>query len=698
MKSLRRSLVNKDPPAGNVRISTPLSLPSVSKPPSALLPPSKVIKAVQSYRSQAPQELSFSKGDFFHVIREVDRGASQWYEAHNPMSGARGLVPRNMFEEFGKANAACVLPPRAFLLPTHSPYSQSIGTVAAGPRNALATAPRISTQLPSPQGKQTYYAIVMHDFAAERPDELDARAGEAITIVAQSNREWFVGKPIGKLGRPGLIPISFVEMRDPASGQPVDDIMALLDRGEIPQVEEWKKAMNHYKAASIPLGVIDDPSYGPVPNSPFAPQGPQPFRDSNNPAPYPSPPSSVGPPEPLQSEPAPPQMDVLQEDAPISLLPEGVLFSADVGSFHFENGEYWFRINAVFQPEDPNGGGPLPALQLVLFRVYDDFYDFQITLLDTFPVEAGRASPPNNPDQPPARILPYMPGPVPSVDAIITAERCSELDEYVRNLTMLREIGSEDVLRHELIRSFFSPRSGDAEVEIDPVLQPPEVAMQQEEEQYAEHMRSLSVADRQQDDERYYEQDQGYGGRSSQYEQEQEYGRSSQYERQDGYGRSNGHERAPSRTNGARSRQESQPRMPSPSSLQRGASPMPPNARQQAAEQSQWDGYSQYSEGARPASRTSGSNANAPPISALNPQSAYVKIKIFDRATDDLIAIRVPPRVTHRQLMEKVRERLGNEVAVLRYRNSMTGKFDELEEEELRHWLETADKLVLYAD
>ncbi|KZW04385.1 hypothetical protein EXIGLDRAFT_828262 [Exidia glandulosa HHB12029] len=697
MKSLRRSLVNKDPPAGNVRISTPLSLPSVSKPPSALLPPSKVIKAVQSYRSQAPQELSFTKGDFFHVIRDVDRGASQWYEAHNPMSGARGLVPRNMFEEFGKANAA-----------------QSIGTVAAGPRNALSmpAAPRPGAgQPPSPQGKQTYYAIVMHDFAAERPDELDARAGEAITIVAQSNREWFVGKPIGKLGRPGLIPISFVEMRDPATGQPVDDIMALLDRGEIPLVEEWKKAMNQYKAASIPLGVIDDPSYGPVPNSPFAPQGPQ-SRDSNgNPAPYPSPPSSVGPPEPLQSEPVPPpQMEAPQEDSPTSLLPEGILFSADVGSFHFENGEYWFRINAVFQPEDPNGGDPLPALQLVLFRVYDDFYDFQITLLDTFPVEAGRAPPPNNPDQPPSRILPYMPGPVPSVDAIITAERCTELDEYVRNLTMLRDIGAEHILRHELMRSFFSPRSGDAEVEIDPVLQPPEVGLQEEEEQYADQMRALSVADRQTEEERGYDDryydDQGYGGRSSQYEQDQGYGRSSQYERQDGYGRSSGHERAPSRSNGARSRQDSQPRMPSPSSLQRGSSPMPPNARQQAAEQSQWDGYSQYSEGntngyggsVRPTSRTSGSNLNAPPISNSNPQAAYVKIKIFNRGSDDLIAIRVPPRVTHRQLLDKVRERLGNNVTALRYRNSMTGQFDELEEDELHHWLDTADKLVLYAN
>ena len=113
MKSLRRSLVSRDqqPSAAdrNVRISTPVSLPAVGKPPSALMPPTKVIKAVQSFRSTAPQELSFTKGDFFHVVREVDRGSQQYFEAHNPMTGSRGLVPRDLFEEFGKADTGCAL-------------------------------------------------------------------------------------------------------------------------------------------------------------------------------------------------------------------------------------------------------------------------------------------------------------------------------------------------------------------------------------------------------------------------------------------------------------------------------------------------------------------------------------------------------------------------------------------------------------
>ena len=34
------------------------------------------------------------------------------------------------------------------------------------------------------------YAIVQYDFAAERPDELDAKKGEPIVVIAQSNHEW----------------------------------------------------------------------------------------------------------------------------------------------------------------------------------------------------------------------------------------------------------------------------------------------------------------------------------------------------------------------------------------------------------------------------------------------------------------------------------------------------------------------------
>lgn len=76
-----------------------------------------------------------------------------------------------------------------------------------------------------------------------------------------------------------------------------------------------------------------------------------------------------------------------------------------------------------------------------------------------------------------------------------------------------------------------------------------------------------------------------------------------------------------------------------------------------------------------------------------------MKIKIFDRVADDLIAIRVHPRVTHAELMDKVQARLGGEVANLKYRDSLTNMFVGLDsDEELRAWIEGTDKHVLFAD
>jgi len=101
MKSLRRSFNNKQD-IHAPQISTPI--PALSKPPSAIQPPKKVIRALNDHRAQAPNQLSFQKGDFFHVVNDDDGG--DWYEANNPITGARGLVPKAKFEAFNKGNAA----------------------------------------------------------------------------------------------------------------------------------------------------------------------------------------------------------------------------------------------------------------------------------------------------------------------------------------------------------------------------------------------------------------------------------------------------------------------------------------------------------------------------------------------------------------------------------------------------------------
>lgn len=103
---------------------------------------------------------------------------------------------------------------------------------------------------------QPLYGIVLYDFQAERSDELDAKAGEPIIVIAQSNLEWFVAKPIGRLGGPGLIPVSFVEIRDAVTGRTINNVGDLMQTSAapIPKVEEWKKMTQGYEATSIPLG------------------------------------------------------------------------------------------------------------------------------------------------------------------------------------------------------------------------------------------------------------------------------------------------------------------------------------------------------------------------------------------------------------------------------------------------------------
>ena len=86
---------------------SPQTLPTLSKPVSAVVPPKKVIRALAGHRPTAPQELSFAKGDFFYVIRDVvHANGNEYYEAHNPVTGARGLVPKALFEGFDKSNTA----------------------------------------------------------------------------------------------------------------------------------------------------------------------------------------------------------------------------------------------------------------------------------------------------------------------------------------------------------------------------------------------------------------------------------------------------------------------------------------------------------------------------------------------------------------------------------------------------------------
>ncbi|KAI9365516.1 hypothetical protein DFJ73DRAFT_619593 [Zopfochytrium polystomum] len=61
-------------------------------------PPTKVVKAMDSYAARFPNELSFERGDFFYVVKETD----YYYEVVNPLHKVRGNVPKEFFEGLEK--------------------------------------------------------------------------------------------------------------------------------------------------------------------------------------------------------------------------------------------------------------------------------------------------------------------------------------------------------------------------------------------------------------------------------------------------------------------------------------------------------------------------------------------------------------------------------------------------------------------
>ncbi|KAG1443206.1 hypothetical protein G6F56_010760 [Rhizopus delemar] len=252
---------------------------------------------------------------------------------------------------------------------------------------------------------QPLYGLVMYDFKAERSDELDAKAGEAIIVMAQSNSEWYVAKPIGRLGGPGLIPVSFVDIRDAATGRTVENHPAQ----SFQKVEDWKKKSQGYEEGSIPLE-----------------HQMQDMRIT----------------EEEEEE------DLYDDYFAEKKVEEGsTVVSAHVDSYILEADQYWFIVFARLM----NGK------HRILYRLYEDFYDFHVNFLQEFPLEAGKK------DQ--KRILPFMPGPVDNVDNEITEERSKSLSTYCSELLRLPSYLSESIWVQEQL---FGIHEGDVETETDP--------------------------------------------------------------------------------------------------------------------------------------------------------------------------------------------------------------------------------------
>ncbi|KAG0197761.1 bud emergence protein 1 [Mortierella sp. GBA30] len=444
MQNLRRSLQNKSSSGG-------LS----PRAPAALAPPRKVIKALYDYNSQQNEELSFTKGDFFHVVGNEDD--EDWYEAFNPVTGARGYVPVTYFqileknqrnssqslEDAGNDSGSFTDPVAAHNLgqPQQQQQHHSFQQQHHHHQPSAQAAP---PQKPLPKC-QPLYGIVLYDFGAERPDELDAKVGDAILVIAQSNEEWYVAKPIGRLGGPGLIPVSFVEIRDMVTGKPINVQEMLRQTGTaIPRVEEWKKqAMDQNTGPTIQQlknkmsrdmksqQQQRDPAMRRLPSQDLDANRRMTGRDDFSSA------RSTGAAS-IRSNGNGDYESIHSNNDTDSFQ----IVNASVESFHYEDDQYWFTVRVELASGATRN----------LFRLYEDFYNFHIALLEEFPVESGRVG-----DQP--RILPFMPIPLQVVNDAVSASRRADLDGYVQDLCRL----PARITQHPLVERLFAVREGDTE-------------------------------------------------------------------------------------------------------------------------------------------------------------------------------------------------------------------------------------------
>lgn len=647
LKDFRRSLNKDRTSGGRPGGAAPAQFMGVKNAVS-IQPPKMVIRATRDYRSRAPQELSFNKGDFFHVLND-DSANPDWLEATNPATNARGLVPTSYFDILHKGGGRHGAPP-----------------IPLGGNGVGGSQQDTSAEASSGLVKQNggYYAVVKFDFVAERADELEATAGEPIIVIAQSNFEWFVAKPIGRLGGPGLIPVTFVELKNVVTGQRVENVDELIAQGVIPKVEEWKKQTADYKKNTIPLGRLDFPNgTGPAAGGPYMGE------PSSSTSPQ-VPPKDFGTFSPTMADPSaasavpelPPGMP------PGEPLPTGIVTSAQVDSFHYEQGDYWFRIQATHisghSPSAPSTAPTAPAGEerdLILYRLYEDFYEFQIALLDHFPAEAGREVQTNG--QPSERILPLMPGPLDQVDDYVTSQRRHDLDTYINELCALPEY----ITRSELVRLFFEPRPGD-HCTVQPLPDTSEGARTARTSAGA-----LAAINGESNGTSKYAEDAPVGPSSRGVDELRgqlgniNVGSSAD---QQNTSRSDGHSGSEGR-NSASAKQTSVIRKPTTDSFD--------------------------SRGSSMHAGTSSGGATTPAA----PSPAFIKIKIFNRSTEDLVAIRVPPSVTFAALLEKVKDRLGHDINVLRYKEYDSGPNVMMrlsDDDDLQDFLATGDKLQLYAD
>ncbi|KAJ1883476.1 bud emergence protein 1 [Coemansia sp. RSA 1722] len=273
---------------------------STAAQPKSQQVPKRVIRARQDYIARETAELTFKKDDFFYVL-STPHADDQWYDVTNPLTGERGLVPAPLFEVLESRqdrlnrinrsafNASATEDSRSSLgLPHSVPNSNSLSSVPqrsvsrslsgkqqqqqrrpsegfthveAEPMPAMPLRTRtssikkgsqhqrqhsqtINAQSPPPMPTMIEpQAVALYDFTAANGNELTIASGDDLIILAQSTEDWVIAKHTKRSGLAGLVPLSYIQLRDHVTGVIVSDLRAYLGHYNmrLRSAAEWEK-------------------------------------------------------------------------------------------------------------------------------------------------------------------------------------------------------------------------------------------------------------------------------------------------------------------------------------------------------------------------------------------------------------------------------------------------------------------------
>lgn len=339
------------------------ALSASQKNEASVRPPQKVLRAHTDYNSQSPHEISFHKGDFFHVLSDIEPSQNGWIEACNPVTNSRGFVSLSYFDVLSRTTPRSTIPLTAHseLNPGFRPSSQSS---AGSQRSTFSSWDCTSNGT---------FATIKYDFKAELPHELSVKEGDGVFVVARSNEEWLVAKPLEYVGMPGLIPTNYITFCDMRTGKPLthEDNISVLSG--IPSVYEWGVQNNRAHQQTLSLSSAQDPlpqdSSSPyVENKVSSKQFPQTPQCSYNMDDYFSSLDSFSPNEQtLHSEATSTARPVLPLSVKLAFVSLDLLLADSYGQ--------WVRLHVVYSVKctPPVMSEYYERRELVLFRLYHDF-------------------------------------------------------------------------------------------------------------------------------------------------------------------------------------------------------------------------------------------------------------------------------------------------------------------------------------